>query len=173
MRLVDLEVDSFTPCLVDRITGEIIDTDYCIVAPSELGGFKKQGWLFDWTDKSLKDSSIYKLCLRADAMAQGLVALEFNDADRAVHIILAESAPHNKGHSKRYDGVGGHLFAIAAKVSLEVGYGGFIYFEAKNMNLVRHYQEKFGAVYIGIPHPYSMIIDEYAAQRLLNSYTID
>lgn len=59
------------------------------------------------------------------------------------------------------------------KKSVEAGYGGFIYFEAMNTDLVKHYAEKFGAILIGRPHQYSMIIDEDAAQRLLSIYSID
>ena len=69
--------------------------------------------------------------------------------------------------------MGGHLFAIAAQRSLEAGYGGFIYFEAKNRELVDHYRDAFGAVLIGMPHEYSMIIDEDAAQKLLRAYTLE
>lgn len=69
--------------------------------------------------------------------------------------------------------MGGHLFAIAAQKSTEAGYGGFIYFEAKNVELVRHYAEKFGAFLMGMPHQYSMILDEDAAQRLLENYTLN
>ncbi len=59
------------------------------------------------------------------------------------------------------------MFAIATQKSFEAGYGGFIYFEAKNLDLVKHYHEKFGAILIGRPHEYSMIIDERAAKQLL------
>ena len=77
------------------------------------------------------------------------------------------------GTGKQYEGVGGHLFAIAVQKSIDAGYGGFIYFEAKNMELVKHYEEKFGAALVGMPHQYSMVIDEEAAARLVKAYTLN
>ena len=90
----------------------------------------------------------------------------------AVKLQLAERATHNKGKNKKYDGVGGNLFAIAVQISLENGLGGFIYFVAKNMELVKHYQDAFGAFWCGMPHEYSMLIDEDAAKNLLDEYTL-
>lgn len=47
---------------------------------------------------------------------------------------------------KRYEGVGGHLFAIMMpQKSMEKGYGGFVFLDAKNADLVRHYEEALGA----------------------------
>lgn len=88
----------------------------------------------------------------------------------AVYVKIAESAPHNFGTSKEYIGVGGHLFAIAVQRSYELGYGGFVYMDAKNTKLVKHYAERLGAIHIGHPHPYRMIIDEMAAYKLIRTY---
>lgn len=56
---------------------------------------------------------------------------------------------------------------------MEKGYGGFVFLDAKNADLVRHYEEALGAQFLGIAHPYRMIIDEEAAARLLRIYTFD
>ena len=101
------------------------------------------------------------------------MAIEEDGRNSAFHLSLAESAPHNLGTGKQYEGVGGHLFAIAVQKSIDAGYGGFIYFEAKNMELVKHYEEKFGAALVGMPHQYSMVIDEEAAARLVKAYTLN
>lgn len=170
---VGIEIDRFTPCLRDAKTGEIIDTSYGLAAAVELRALKTQGWNFDWAHKSLRDSEIYKLTKRGDTEIQGLVAIENDPRNLCYHLSLAESAPHNLGSGKLYEGVGGHLFAIAVQKSIDAGYGGFIYFEAKNTELVAHYAEKFGAELIGRPHQYSMIIDEVAAQTLIKAYTLD
>jgi hypothetical protein len=47
--------------------------------------------------------------------------------------------------SVEYEGVGGHLFAIALKLSHSNGFGGYAYFDAKNMELVKHYSDMIGA----------------------------
>ena len=169
---IEIEIDQFTPCLQERKTGKIVDTVYEKILPQDLDDLKKKGWIFDWKHPSLKHSEIYKLLIKGDTDIQGLVAIEPKASDLAYHLSLAESAPHNRGEEKIFEGVGGHLFAIATQKSFEAGYGGFIYFEAKNLDLVKHYHEKFGAILIGRPHEYSMIIDERAAKQLLESYTL-
>ncbi|WP_369297766.1 hypothetical protein [uncultured Neglectibacter sp.] len=170
---VDVQIDDFTPCLVERQTGNIVDTTYSLSSVADRKGLKKEGWLFNWNHESLRDSQIYKLTVKDDPQIQGLVAIEEQPKNYAVHLSLAESAPHNRGENKIYNGVGGHLFAIAVQKSYQAGYGGFIYFEAKNMELVQHYSEKFGAKLIGRPHQYSMIIDEENAKTLLEAYTLE
>lgn len=53
-----------------------------------------------------------------------------NDTDaQAVYLYWASTAPRNNkllnGGKQDYAGVGGHLFAIAAEKSIEMGYGGY------------------------------------------------
>ena len=64
------------------------------------------------------------------------------------------------------------VFAIAAQVSIDHGFGGFVFMDAKNTELVRHYHEKMGAQLLGMPHPYRMFIDEEAAHRLFAIYNL-
>jgi len=112
------------------------------------------------------------LQLKDDEVIQGLVATEFFRG--AVYINLAESAPHNQPPNKKYDGVGGHLFAIAIKLSIAVDCGGYVFFDAKNTELVEHYADKFGANLLGARiHQYRMEIDVDAAQKLIEKYTLE
>lgn len=169
---LSIEIDGFTPCLVDKKTGKIVDTKYSIAKKSELNGLKKNGWNFNWLDDDLKDSTVYKLTLENDNSIQGLIAVTDFPRDNALYVNIAESAPHNIGKDKKYEGVGGHLFAIAAKESFDKGYGGFLFLDAKNAELVKYYHDKFGATLLGMPHPYRMFIDEEKAQALLKIYTL-
>ena len=169
---LSIEIDRFTPCLVKTRTGEIVNTIYGAVQKSELKSLKRAGWNFNWSADDLANTDVYKLTLEGDDKIQGLIAITDFPKDKALYINLAESAPHNLGNSKEYDGVGGHLFAIAAKESLDRGYGGFLFLDAKNMDLVQYYQEKFGATLLGMPHPYRMFIDEIHAKKLLDIYTL-
>lgn len=170
---VDIEIDRFTPCLVEVATGKIVQTTYSKASKSEFAGLKKQGWLFDWNAKGLSGDDIYKLTLSGSKEIQGLVALRYEERSRAVYVHIAESAPHNRGTNKRYEGVGGHLFAIAAKISLDKGYDGYFFLDAKNQDLVKHYAGILDAQWIGIPHPYRMVVNENAAAKLLNRYTLE
>ena len=169
---IDITIDRLTPCLVEVSTGKELQTTFCLAKPDEIRGLQSKGWNFDWADRELARCNIYKLQLDADDAIQGLVATEFFRG--AVYISLAESAPHNQSKDKHYDGVGGHLFAIAIKLSMAVGCGGYVFFDAKNTELVEHYATKFGANLLGARiHKYRMEIDVDAAQRLIEKYTLE
>ena len=82
-------------------------------------------------------------------------------------------APQNNKHEfriQKYEGVGGHLFAIAADKSIQWGHGGAIYAFAANEELLKHYIDKFGGVYIGLLHRYHFGIPEENAKKMLEVY---
>lgn len=168
---ISIEIDKFTPCLVEKSTGRIIQTKYGAAEKLELNGLKQNGWKFNWNSKDLENTTVFKLQIDDDSI-QGLVAVTDFPRSNALYVNLAESAPHNKGINKTYEGVGGHLFAIAANESVKKGYGGFLFLDAKNKELVEYYSEKFGATLVGMPHPYRMFIDEENAANLLKIYTL-
>lgn len=165
---IDILIDSKTPCLLNRLTGEIVDTCYEKLDKSDLEKIKKKdGWKFGWTKPYNKGYTVYALRIKGDNIIQGLVAIKENERERAVHIDIVENAPHNYGSRGLYDGVGAHLFAIAIKVSRELGYGGFVYFEAKT-NLIEYYKTELGAKQIGSSQ--LMLIEEQDALKLLEVY---
>jgi len=169
---LDVLIDKLTPCLEEISTGNIYQTTFSIAGVEELGGLQASGWNFDWADNELSRYNIYKLQIKDDDVIQGLVAAEVIRG--AVYIRLAESAPHNLGSNKKFEGVGGHLFAIAIKLSNAMGFGGYVFFDAKNMNLVNHYADKFGANRVMARiHVYRMEIDEGNAQKLLEKYSLE
>jgi hypothetical protein len=170
---LDIIIDNITPCLIERKTGNIISTAYSLVTLEELRNTKNENWEFDWAHFNAPKATVYKVAVKGDTEVQGLVATEDDVPDKAVYIKIAESAPHNKGEFGQYIGVGGHLFAVAVKRSFDCGFGGFAYMDAKNMKLIRHYQETLGAKFLGMPHPYRMFIDEQAAMELLEKYTLE
>jgi len=169
---IDLIIDKLTPCLEEVSTGDVFQTTFSIAEVEELEDLQAKGWNFDWADIELSRYNIYKLQLKDDDIIQGLVAAEV--VRGAVFIRLAESAPHNLGNDKKFVGVGGHLFAIAIKLSNAMGFNGYVFFDAKNMRLVKHYSEKFGASRIMARiHVYRMEIVEEKAQKLLEKYTLE
>lgn len=167
---MNLKIDKLTPCLEKLSTGKIINTTYTKVVYEDLINLK--GWKFNWSELLKNDPNIeiYKLIAEGDNRIQGLVAIVNVTTDKAVYVKIAESAPHNMGVKKEYAGVGGHLFAVAVTRSFELGYDGFTYMDAKNIQLVNHYAKSLGAFLIGAPHPYRMAIDEKAAAKLIEYY---
>lgn len=83
------------------------------------------------------------------------------------------AAPQNNPmiiNQKKFTGVGGHLFAIAVDCSIKAGYGGTVTANAADLPLVNHYCDVFGAVHIGIIHPYQFFIDEDNANKIKEVY---
>ena len=169
---ISIVIDRLTPCLVDTETGAVHQTSFSVAKYGDLCNLQSLGWNFDWADEDLAYCNIYKLQIEGDEEVQGLVAAEV--VRGAVYVHLAESAPHNLPPDKKYDGVGGHLFAIAIKLSLAMGFGGYVYFEAKNPELAKHYTNSFGAMLLRTRiHEYRMEIDEECAQKLIAKYTLE
>ncbi|MCL2388621.1 MAG: hypothetical protein FWC89_13900 [Defluviitaleaceae bacterium] len=169
---LDIMIDKLTPCLEKVSTGKILQTTFSIATDSDVSDLAKKGWLFDWTDKELGKANIYKLLVRGDDTIQGLVAAEV--VKNAVYVQIIESAPHNLGANKQYIGVGGHLFAIAIKLSFVNGFGGYIYFDAKNLELANHYSDMLGATRIPARiHEYRMEVLEETAMKVIDAYTLE
>jgi hypothetical protein len=169
---LDILIDKLTPCLVEAATGEVKLTTFNHASMDDVSGLKKKGWLFDWNARELLKYNTYKLLVNGDDTIQGLVSMQVERG--AVHVYLVESAPHNKGDNKIYKGVGGHLFAIAIKLSLANGFGGYIYFDAKNMELVKHYSEMLNATRVlSRIHAYRMEVLESEAKAIIDKYSLE
>lgn len=160
---VGIEIDKFTPCLRDTRTGKLIDTAYKPVTIFEAKAIslKNRGWNFDWSNTT---GQVYQLTLKGSNVIQGLVS--FSAEQGYNWLDLVESAPTNRGNTKRYDGVGPHLFAIAARDSMERGNEGFVSFTPKT-NLREYYQKKLGAISLSNGN---MFLDTDAAKILINRY---
>ena len=169
---IDVFIDKLTPCLEETETGKIFQTIFSLATSEDLNGLKEKGWLFDWEDDALKPTNIYKLLIKGDDTIQGLVAAEV--VRGAVYVHIVETAPHNRSANKKYNGVGGHLFAIAMKLSFANGFEGYIYFDAKNMELVNHYAKMLGATRLPTRiHDYRMEVLEEEAQKIIEKYTLE
>lgn len=161
---IDILIDELTDCLVERVTGSIVETEYrkrnTPIKPSEY-----RGWKFDWRIPERNDYAIYELFLKNDKTVQGRIAVRIDGGVADVDIV--ESAPWNVGsETQQYIGVGGHLFAIACKLSLDANCDGFVAFTAKN-NLINHYMETLNAKII---NDQRMYVDDQAAKILMEKY---
>ena len=129
--MITVWIDDFTPCLKDDLTGELVDTEVVrLKRKSFLEKYNKNnGWYVNWAQLLEAENEIYALVIKGSVNIQGLIALAGSDDMQAVHIAWMVAAPDNnpifsENHSKKYSGVGGHLFAIAAQRSEEMGYEG-------------------------------------------------
>lgn len=167
---VDIEIDGLTNCLVNRATGEECDTQYRLISKTitkaDAEKLMAEGWLFDWSIPHSNGYEIYELLIKGSEERQGLIALKHIRDQLYTHVDVVESAPKNCGKNGKYQGVGAHLFAIACKLSWDVGNEGFVQFKAKT-DLVKHYRETLNAKNIDAQNMY---IDSYAALNLIKTY---
>ena len=174
---VAIEIDRFVPCLLDTKTGELVDTSVCRIGTrSALKGFNvRNGWDINW-QKLPKDVEVYGITLKGEAEIQGLIGIRADKEARGIYLHYLKAAPRNDKRSsgkQDYEGVGGHLLAVAAERSIAEGFGGFLYGFAENKKLERHYIESYGAQHVGMLHPYHFIVDERAAEAILKEYNYE
>ncbi len=159
-------IDKLTNSIENISTGEVFDTEIVRFTIKDLSQLKKTNWQFDWK-KEIKDKTkeVYKLTTVSNpTIIQGLVSIE----DKQDHIFmhLIESAHFNRQKDKIYLGVPGNLVAYACKVSVDMGYQGFLAFDAKT-TLIKHYQETLYATHF---RGLRMFIETKAALRLISKY---
>jgi len=159
-------IDKLTNSIENSITGEVFDTVITFLTTEDNNKIKKSDWQFDWVKEiQYKTKKVYKLTTSNNlTIIQGLLSVE----DKQDHIFmhLIESAEFNKSHNKVYLGVPGNLVAFACKVSVEMGYDGFIAFDAKTA-LIKHYQDTLHATHF---RGLRMFIESNAALRLIKQY---
>lgn len=95
-----------------------------------------------------------------------MIALKHIRDQYYTHVDIVEAAPCNIGKNGKYKGVGAHLFAIACKLSWDVGNEGYVQFTAKT-DLVEHYRQTLEAHNIDWN---TMYIDSYGAIKLIHKY---
>ena len=172
---ISIKIDRFTPCLLDVATGNIVSTEVAKLEVLDLSGYNtKTGWGVNWRDMA-KKYEVLGVYVAGEKEPQGLIALKYEV--NATYIAFAQVAPQNNkrilnGGQSRFEGVGGHLFAIAAEHSLKNGGHGFMHGYAVNERVLKHYIDKFGAQHISTHlHEFHFIIDEEASAALRELYT--
>ena len=118
---VDIVIDALTDCLEERHSGKVVDTYYKIV-DRDLKPVDSKGWKFKWDKTQKAGFVVFELFVKGEPAVQGRVSCRIDGGVADLDIV--ESAPHNVGHTGIYKGVGGHLFAIACKYSVDNGYHG-------------------------------------------------
>ena len=121
-------------------------------------------------------TSIYALVIKGTVDIQGMVALSGNKDLSAVYVAWMCASPNNNPmltDQKDYNGVGGHLFAIAVDRSYQLGYDGAITGNAADRELVDHYCDAFGADYIGMLHEFQIGISGNAAIKIKEGYSYE
>lgn len=172
--MINVIIDEFTPCLKNSKTGELVRTEVIrIRRKSFLRKYNKNnGWYVNWASL-LDDNEIYALVIEGSVDIQGLVAVTPDYGKQALYIAWMCASPDNNKmitDETRYTGVGGHLFAIAARKSVDYGFDGYMYGFASSRKLPNHYIEKLSGEAICVLHPYHFAIDEANAKEIMEVY---
>lgn len=176
--MITFKIDEFTPCLKKVETGEIFDTEVVrIKRKSFLGKFnQKTGWYVNWS-KFPEGTEIYALVLKGTMDIQGLVAIQYDKEAQAVYVLWGCTSPDNniwEYGRKKYEGVGGHLFAIASDLLVKAGYDGFVYAEAMDEDLFNYYIKEFGALPLPpVNNPYRFMISDDMTAKIREVYTYE
>ena len=172
--MICVDIDELTPCLIDNESGDIVETEVIrIKRKSFLSKYNEStGWYVDWCDL-LRENEVYAIVLKGTVSIQGLVAVRPDDDMKTSFVTWMVAAPHNnpeKCDVKRYNGVGGHLFAVAAQRSYEYGFGCAISGFAADAKLMNHYIEAFDAEPICMLHPFQIFIPEESGAKIREVY---
>lgn len=167
-------IDTMTPCLKDKRTGELVDTEVIrIKRASFLRKYnKKNGWYVNWNEL-LKENEIYALVIHGSVDIQGLLAVRPDETMASAFVTWMCASPENNPEftrEKKYEGIGGHLFAIAAQRSFDYGFQGAISGFAADRKLMNHYCSVFNAEPICMLHPYQIFISETDGAQIKEVY---
>jgi hypothetical protein len=170
MHIGDFRIKGLSECIEvsskRKITTEVLPVTREIVVKI----LKKDGWSFDWKKEfKLPDRHLFYLrtCME-DGRVQGIISATPMIEDRFIFLNLIESAPHNLGSKKQYEGIAVNLVAYMCKASFDLGLDGFVVFIAKTA-MIDHYIKKFGAELVN-PRRNSMCIGTKNAEKLVNLY---
>ena len=176
--MICVTVDEMVPCLKEIQTGDIYETEVIrIKRKSVLSKYNKNtGWYVNW-GKFPEGTEVYALVLKGTFDVQGMVAIQYDDVAKAVHVLWGCASPDNnvwQYGKKRFSGVGGHILAIAAELSVKHGFEGFIYGEAMDKGLYDYYSREFGALPLpAINNPYRFMLTDDATSRIREVYTYE
>ena len=139
---------------------------------------KTSDWQTSWTSKAARGMPNKVALRRSDGNELlGLMSYEIDRGALAVEIIYLESAAHSNanllsitGQGKKYIGIAKALIAYAAKVSVDSGFDGVLFFKAKTDELRKYYMREFGAMPVSRYDPYRLVIWEDAAAEILSEY---
>lgn len=162
-------IDKITNSIEEVISGKSCSTIVHSATSIDIRGIhKKDGWRFNWKNEyRIQERLIFKLTLEDDGKIQGLISIEPMKSDQFIEMHLIENAPHNFGSKKHYYGVAANLVAFACKMSFEMGFDGFVAFNAKT-RLIEHYKATLFAQQISGSG--RMVIVPEFARFLVNSY---
>ncbi|MBO4609701.1 MAG: hypothetical protein J5696_07480 [Lachnospiraceae bacterium] len=175
--MICVDVDELVPCLINNQSGDIVKTEVIkVFRKSFLSKFNsKNGWYVNWRELS-KECEIYALVVEGSVDVQGMIAMNPIKSEdmNAGFIEWAVAAPWNNPElitQKRYNGVGGHLIAMASEWAERNGYFNVVTGFCRNADIMAHFISALGAnqIYTGL-HPYHIVFEQSSAKKIREVY---
>ena len=146
-----------------NVTEKVVDAVATSITAKEIS-LHQHYFSFDFT-QLVKHNKVYKICKENDAdVIQGLVA--FRLEDNFLKCENMEINICNKRPISLHNGIGKAIIALCCKVSYDLGFDGFIAFEAKNK--LHKYYSRMGATQIGSSNKF--FVSDKNAQKLIDLY---
>lgn len=132
-------------------------------------------WQTDWTSAFIAEGKHKNIALKTpEGELIALACYEVLEDAVAVYIAYAESAPESNPTMtkvKKYNGIGKAVIAFGVALSVNHGFGGTVFFEAKTSELARHYLMDFGAMPLpSFGGPQRFIVDREIARDIITDY---
>ena len=120
---------------------------------------------FNFEELKSEGNTVYKVCREnEEGILQGMFA--FKEGTGFLDCANMEVSEINKRPIILYSGVGKAMVAVCCKISLDLGYEGYISFTAKNR--LFNYYKRMGACQIGASNKF--YINEKTAAFLIDAY---
>lgn len=146
-------------------TGFVKEVQVLQVQDEELKHFTSKKYFFTWKKEQGK-AAFFKLCLKGDEVALGLIALVDHPTDYRFEIKLLACSRENFGKDKIYDGIAGCLIGFACKEAVKkFGNKACVSLLPKTV-LREHYKAKYGFLDGG----HHLFVEGTSLLHLLNEY---
>ena len=148
--------------ITNLFTGERVRCEITKVNRTEILSCKKN-YSFDW-ENELRYFEVYKLSTEEN---QEIIQALFSVEAREGFIWMSKIERSNFKGTKAYEGILEAIVGFACNKSFELGFDGFVSFEAKS-RLIPYYEEKLGALQVG--NSQRMVINFDSAKKLINLF---
>jgi hypothetical protein len=138
-----MKIDKLTNSIIERWTGNSVDTDFGNLTEKEAEEIRNPEWRFDWQEElRIKGIKVKKMFIvKQPDNIVGLISYRIYPK-RYVYVNNIEKPSYRT--NKDYIGIAGNLMAYACKISKQNGANGRIVFEAKD-DIIEHYKKELGA----------------------------
>lgn len=153
--------------VIELANGKRIQADISEIVPEDLKILTKRRFAFDWKACSAI-ATVYKIQIDGEKDILGVMGLIHFPVEDRIQIKLIAAAIENRGKTKRYDKVIGHLIAYACRMAYSLYGKNCCVSLIPKTNLIKHYMQKYFMKQGG----QQLVVEGTSMINLLNEYPI-